>query len=370
MVDTGYGVGPLKNSRLPRLRRSHRAPRRERHPRALRQPLRHVRAHHRREPLQGADAHLPGHPLHDGRAVGRLQPHDHRARALRHRRGQLRRPGRQPPRRLGAHAGPGRRLLRAALHDRRLPLGPARPAGRCRPTTRSSRRPRPPLTADIDRWLSVGGTKSVDHYHRELGKIMWDYCGMARDRAGLEKALAEIPALRARVREERAGARLGRDRQPVAREGAAGRRLLRAGRADVPRRPACARRAAAATSGSSTRPPRARPSATTSNFAFVGAWEWQGKATPRSSTRSRSSSSTSTSPRGATSSDGPPPEDLAAERPDRRRPLRGLRGRRHQRRHVVPRDARRHQRGPHRRRAASPSCSTATAARASAARAA
>jgi succinate dehydrogenase / fumarate reductase flavoprotein subunit len=52
------------------------------------------------------------------------------------------------------------------------------------------------LQTDIDRWLSVGGTKSVDHYHRELGKIMWDYCGMARNAAGLQKALSEIPALR------------------------------------------------------------------------------------------------------------------------------------------------------------------------------
>src|SRR5690606_33286775 len=32
--------------------------------------------------------------------------------------------------------------------------------------------------------------------HRELGKIMWDYCGMARNKAGLEKALTEIPSLR------------------------------------------------------------------------------------------------------------------------------------------------------------------------------
>ena len=48
----------------------------------------------------------------------------------------------------------------------------------------------------INRWLSVKGTKSVDHYHRELGKIMWDYIGMARNKAGLEKALSEIPALR------------------------------------------------------------------------------------------------------------------------------------------------------------------------------
>jgi succinate dehydrogenase / fumarate reductase flavoprotein subunit len=48
----------------------------------------------------------------------------------------------------------------------------------------------------VKRLLSVGGTQSVDHYHRELGKIMWDYCGMARNRSGLEKALSEIPALR------------------------------------------------------------------------------------------------------------------------------------------------------------------------------
>jgi len=48
----------------------------------------------------------------------------------------------------------------------------------------------------VKRFLSIGGTKSVDHYHRELGKIMWDYCGMARSKVGLEKALSEIPALR------------------------------------------------------------------------------------------------------------------------------------------------------------------------------
>jgi succinate dehydrogenase / fumarate reductase, flavoprotein subunit len=47
-----------------------------------------------------------------------------------------------------------------------------------------------------ERWLATKGTRSVDWYHRELGKIMWDYCGMARNRTGLEKALSEIPALR------------------------------------------------------------------------------------------------------------------------------------------------------------------------------
>jgi succinate dehydrogenase / fumarate reductase, flavoprotein subunit len=48
----------------------------------------------------------------------------------------------------------------------------------------------------VARLLSINGTRSVDHYHRELGKIMWDHCGMTRNRSGLEKALSEIPALR------------------------------------------------------------------------------------------------------------------------------------------------------------------------------
>ena len=49
----------------------------------------------------------------------------------------------------------------------------------------------------FDGYLATKGTRSVDHYHRELGKIMWDYCGMERTREGLEKALGEIPALHA-----------------------------------------------------------------------------------------------------------------------------------------------------------------------------
>ena len=48
----------------------------------------------------------------------------------------------------------------------------------------------------VDQLLSIGGTKSPDFFHKELGKIMWDYCGMARNEAGLQKALSEIPALR------------------------------------------------------------------------------------------------------------------------------------------------------------------------------
>jgi succinate dehydrogenase / fumarate reductase flavoprotein subunit len=44
--------------------------------------------------------------------------------------------------------------------------------------------------------LSIRGKRTVDSFHRELGKLMWEYCGMARSAAGLQKALQKIPALR------------------------------------------------------------------------------------------------------------------------------------------------------------------------------
>ncbi len=44
--------------------------------------------------------------------------------------------------------------------------------------------------------LSIGGKRSPDSFHRELGKIMWDKCGMARNEAGLKEALQRIPELR------------------------------------------------------------------------------------------------------------------------------------------------------------------------------
>ncbi|MCC6276210.1 MAG: fumarate reductase/succinate dehydrogenase flavoprotein subunit [Leptospiraceae bacterium] len=44
--------------------------------------------------------------------------------------------------------------------------------------------------------LSIKGKRSVDSFHRELGKIMWDKCGMARNASGLKEALKRIPELR------------------------------------------------------------------------------------------------------------------------------------------------------------------------------
>ncbi|MGA9537789.1 MAG: fumarate reductase/succinate dehydrogenase flavoprotein subunit [Desulfobacterales bacterium] len=48
----------------------------------------------------------------------------------------------------------------------------------------------------IEKLLSINGKRTVDDFHRQLGQIMWDYCGMARNNQGLEKARGMIQELR------------------------------------------------------------------------------------------------------------------------------------------------------------------------------
>ncbi len=48
----------------------------------------------------------------------------------------------------------------------------------------------------INRLMSINGKTSVEHFHKALGKIMWNKCGMARNEKGLKEAKAEIRALR------------------------------------------------------------------------------------------------------------------------------------------------------------------------------
>lgn len=50
--------------------------------------------------------------------------------------------------------------------------------------------------ARIEKLLSIQGTRSVDSYHKELGQIMWEYCGMYRTEEGLKKAIGLIRALK------------------------------------------------------------------------------------------------------------------------------------------------------------------------------
>ncbi len=53
------------------------------------------------------------------------------------------------------------------------------------------------VTCVTRRLLEVKGSRSVDSFHRELGKLMWDYCGMSRTAEGLKFALEQIPRMRA-----------------------------------------------------------------------------------------------------------------------------------------------------------------------------
>ena len=52
------------------------------------------------------------------------------------------------------------------------------------------------VTQQTRRFLETKGSRTVASFHRELGKIVWDECGMARNEAGLKRAIAKIPELR------------------------------------------------------------------------------------------------------------------------------------------------------------------------------
>ena len=70
------------------------------------------------------------------------------------------------------------------------------------------------------RLLAVAGDKPVDYFHRELGRIMWDQCGMSRNAAGLREAAAAVPELRERFwREVNVPGGAGDFNQPLERAG-------------------------------------------------------------------------------------------------------------------------------------------------------
>jgi succinate dehydrogenase / fumarate reductase flavoprotein subunit len=68
-----------------------------------------------------------------------------------------------------------------------------KPAGTDHPAFRDAGRE---LEVTIGKLLSIPGKRAVDDIHRQLGHLMWEDCGMARNAAGLKHALAEIPKLR------------------------------------------------------------------------------------------------------------------------------------------------------------------------------
>jgi succinate dehydrogenase / fumarate reductase, flavoprotein subunit len=76
-------------------------------------------------------------------------------------------------------------------------LATQKPGARPSPDAPEFKRAEESVTAMTNRLLAVKGKEPVSHFHKRLGHILWQHCGMARNKAGLEQALREIPALRA-----------------------------------------------------------------------------------------------------------------------------------------------------------------------------
>ncbi len=77
-----------------------------------------------------------------------------------------------------------------------LPTLAGRMGEKLDPATPAFRAAESEVETRLRRLLGIRGKRTVDSIHRELGRVMWDECGMERNAAGLERALARIPALR------------------------------------------------------------------------------------------------------------------------------------------------------------------------------
>ena len=102
--------------------------------------------------------------------------------------------------------------------------------------SRNSRKPRRKCSGRVKTLLGIKGKRTVDSFHRELGLLLWEKCGMARNEAGLNEALERNPRDPRGILEKRQRARRRRGTQPIAGKGRARRRFPRICRTDVPRR--------------------------------------------------------------------------------------------------------------------------------------
>ncbi|KAA0234892.1 MAG: fumarate reductase/succinate dehydrogenase flavoprotein subunit [Actinobacteria bacterium] len=129
-------------------------------------------------------------------------------------------------------------------------------------------------------FLSTKGTRSVDYYHKELGKLVWDNIGMARNRTGLEKAIAEIPALReefhSNVRVLGSGDSLNSSLEKAGRVADFFELAELMARDALHREESCGghfREEHQTAEGEARRDDE--------NFSYVAAWEWKGPDTPQ-----------------------------------------------------------------------------------------
>jgi succinate dehydrogenase / fumarate reductase flavoprotein subunit len=264
---------PAEERRLPRLRRRHRSPRR-RHVRERYGNLFEMYERITGETRTSSRCASTRPPLHDGWPLGGLRADDHGPGLYAAGEANFSDHGAN---RLGASAlmqglADGYFVLPYTIGNYLAPML-GKPS-RCPPTTPSSRRPRPAARQRFDRASSTSAAPArPTTFHRELGKIMWDYCGMERTEEGLEKALRAARAARGVPKDLRVtGAAV---HQPDPGEGRPGRRLLRARPADVPRRP----RAQGVCGGhfrAEYQTDEGEAERDDEHFAHVAAWEWTG----------------------------------------------------------------------------------------------
>ena len=127
--------------------------------------------------------------------MGGLQSDEQCSRFARFGRSKLLRPWRQSPWRLGTDARSHRRLFVIPYTIGNYLAGEL---NKKRPQTSDPafQQTEKEVRERVQRLLSINGSRTVDSFHREVGLLMWDKCGMAREKAGLEEAIARLPKLR------------------------------------------------------------------------------------------------------------------------------------------------------------------------------
>ena len=128
--------------------------------------------------------------------------------------------------------------------------------------------------------MNVKGKQTVEDLHKKLGKIMWDYCGMARNEQGLNKALGMIRELKERILERRPHP--GRDPRIQPQLDKAGRvaDFIELGELMVQDARCTARNLRRTFPWKSHRPKTAEAKRDDENFSHVAAWEYTGDSAP------------------------------------------------------------------------------------------
>jgi succinate dehydrogenase / fumarate reductase flavoprotein subunit len=132
----------------------------------------------------------------------------------------------------------------------------------------------------IDFFMNNKGSKSVDYFHKRLGKIMWDKAGMSRNEKGLKEAMSEIKALREAFWKEVKVPGLANEMNPELEKAGRVADFLELGelfaKDALMREESCGghfREESAEESG----PQKGEAKRDDKNFAFVAAWEYKGE---------------------------------------------------------------------------------------------